>query len=45
MTRQTNTASGGPIGWLFKLLALIGRFVYYFVRILLWILRRLKPGR
>lgn len=35
----------GPIGWLFKLLVLIGKILYYFVRILLWILRRLRPGK
>ena len=35
------TGYAGPIGWLMKLLVLIGKILYYFVRLLLWILRRL----
>lgn len=38
-------ANAGPVGWLFKLLILVGKFFYFFVRILLWILRRLRPKR
>ena len=41
---MTNSPKG-PVGWLFKLLVLIGKFMYFFVRILLWILRRLRPKR
>lgn len=37
--------AAGPIGWLFRLLVMIGKVVYYFVRLLLWILRRLRPRR
>lgn len=35
----------GPIGWLFKLLMLFGKIIYYVVRLVIWILRRLFPGR
>ena len=35
----------GPISWLLKLLALIGRVLYYVIRLILWILRRLLGGR
>ena len=41
---MTNSPQG-PVGWLFKLLVLIGKFMYFFIRILLWILRRLRPSR
>jgi len=43
MTPKPQTA--GPVGWLVRLLVLIGKIVYYFVRLLLWILRRLRPKR
>lgn len=39
---MTDSAQG-PVAWLFKLLVLIGKFMYFFVRILLWIFRRLRP--
>jgi hypothetical protein len=35
----------GPIGWLFKLLVLVGKVIFYVVRLVVWILRRLFPGR
>ena len=38
-----HSALAGPVGWLFKLLVIVGKFAFYFVRILLWILRRLRP--
>jgi hypothetical protein len=43
--RMPQSTRAGPIGWLFKLLVLVGKILYYFVRILLWILRRLRPGK
>jgi hypothetical protein len=32
----------GPIGWLMKILAALGKTVYWIVRIVLWFLRRKK---
>lgn len=33
------------IGWLLKILVIIGKLVYRLVRIVLWILRRIFPKR
>lgn len=35
----------GPIGWLLKLLVLFGKLLYYVVRLVIWILRKVFPGR
>jgi hypothetical protein len=38
-------ATLGFIGRLRDLLALVGRLVYYLVKLILWLLRRLLPGQ